>query len=462
MKSEFTSLLTLLQKKGIFIDAACGGKGRCGRCRVFIGREARPPDEIEKVLIPCDLLKKGYRLACRYFSEKIPETLIIPEQKKKSHRKNKHLGMAIDIGTTVIKGALVDLNESRIVKMAKVYNPQQSFGGDVLTRVGLANDGKYRLLKRVLRNGIEDLKERLNCSDPSFTVIVGNPVMLSFYLGKPVKNFGCYPFQGTIKRGIFLKKPASYVFGCIGGFVGGDTISGLIASGLLNEKKPSLYIDLGTNGEIALVKEKKIYVLSTSAGPAFEGVGLSSGTLAIPGAIERVDYKNGFKISTIGNEKPIGFCASGYIDLMAVLLRLGLLTEHGVLKKEFKISGFKITRMDIRKLQLGIGAIHTGVKFLIDYTGIEPSEIKMGVITGEFGSHLNVDSLKQIGMIPEGIKNITLETDLPLRGAIKLLLNEISPEEIEKIRKKSVHLELAMQKDFQKRFIDGLMLKPWN
>ncbi|MEO0185853.1 MAG: ASKHA domain-containing protein, partial [candidate division WOR-3 bacterium] len=320
----------------------------------------------------------------------------------------------------------------------------------------------YKILRNALLRGIKELKFKLRISKPRFTTIVGNPVMLSFYLGESVKNFGHYPFEGHLKNGIYTKNPPGYVFGCIGGFVGGDTIAGIIASGLLQMKKPSLYIDLGTNGEIALITDEKIYAVSTAAGPAFEGVGLSCGSLACPGAIERVKYRSNFKIFTIENKPPVGFCASGFIDLLATLLKLELLTEYGMLKKEIRIAGFKITQMDIRTLQLAIGAIHTGIKYLLDYIRIKPSRVNAVVITGEFGSHLNIDSVKRIGLIPTGVKDVRTESDLALSGAVQLLLNKITVEYTEEVRKKSVHLELATQEDFQKRFVDGLILKPWN
>lgn len=463
MKTD--TLLSLLQKKGIFIDASCGGKGRCGRCRVRIKGNTKPPDEIERLLIPQNLLKKGYRLACRLNADDFSQLLAVSLPKQKITKQNKKLenvGLAIDIGTTIIKGALVDFNNGKIIKKAKVLNPQQSWGGDVLTRVGFAISGKYGALRKALMKGIDELKSHLGISNSEFTTVVGNPVMLSFYLGESVKNFAHYPFEGNLKEGIYIKNPPGYVFGCIGGFVGGDTIAGIVASGLLSYKKPGLYVDLGTNGEIALITDKKIYAVSTAAGPAFEGVGLTCGSLARSGAIEKVEYRKKFNVYTIDNKPPIGFCASGFIDLLAILLKNKWLTEYGMLKREILVGGFRIEQMDIRKLQLAIGAIHSGIKFLLDYSGIQSSKIETAVITGEFGSHLNPDSLKEIGIIPSGIKKIVLKNDLPIIGAIEFLMNKITPDDIEMIRKRSIHLELAMQKDFQKRFVDGLILKPWN
>ncbi|MGQ9702652.1 MAG: ASKHA domain-containing protein, partial [bacterium] len=169
-----------------------------------------------------------------------------------------------------------------------------------------------------------------------------------------------------------------------------------------------------------------------------------------------------FKIYTIDNKPPIGFCASGLIDLLAVILKLDWLDEYGRLKHKLKVAGFDITQKDIRTLQLAIGAIHTGVKFLIDNAGIKSKDIGEAVITGEFGSHLNSKSLSRVGILPLTIKNIRMENDLPLRGAISLLLNQVNTEDVEKVRKCSTHFDLALQTDFQKRFVEGLFLKPWN
>ncbi len=454
-------MLDLLIKKKIFINAVCGGKGRCGLCRIKIIGKTSPPDEIEKVFIPESQLKQGYRLACRVKATKNID-FIIPEKtavKKKAALTN--LGLALDIGTTVIKGAVVNLKNGRILKTEKIFNPQQSIGGDVITRIGYALNGKYRELKDLLDAGINRLQSILNLNNPGFTTVVGNPVMLSFYLNKKVDGFAHYPFQGEIKQGIFLKKPLRYVFGCIGGFIGGDTIAGILAGELIREKY-GLYIDLGTNGEIALITPKKIFAVSTAAGPAFEGAGIKCGSLAVPGAIDSVDFDTKFNYTTIKNKKPVGLCASGLIDLLAVALKNGFIEPNGRLVKNINIGNFSIEQSDIRKLQLAISAIHTGIKFLLDKSHINACSIGKTVITGEFGSHLNIPSMKSIGLIPKGLRNVVCENDLPLRGAISALLNDDSLKLAEDIRKKSQHIELATIQDFDKRFVSSMRLAPWD
>lgn len=330
-----------------------------------------------------------------------------------------------------------------------------------MTRIGAADAGNYKKLRDQLLFGIEIAKERLGIPKPTFTTVVGNPVMLSFYLNKSVAGLSRYPFKSEIKEGNFLKNPARFVFPIIGGFVGGDTIAGLIASNIHHRQGIFLYIDLGTNGEIAVIKKDKIIALSAAAGPAFEGVGISQGSLAVPGAIDRISYNRGFRFSTIDDKKPIGFCASGLIDLIAILLSHGWLQEDGRLVRKVKINGFGITQDDIRKLQLATGAIHTGIEVLLQKAGVKPSEIDEAILTGEFGSSLNSKSLRRIGILPNGIKKIRLKNDLPLQGARKVLLDNSVLEQVRRIEKMGEHLELASEPDFQKKFVANLKLAPW-
>lgn len=458
-----TKLIDCLAKNGIPIIATCGGKGRCGSCRVRIITPQKPQDERETLFIPQSALKQGYRLACQH---KITHdmTIDIPCLKKvKSAKLKSNYGLALDIGTTVIKGAAVNLKNGDVEKICKVYNLQNSIGGDIITRVSASIDGKYDILRKLLYSSLKQLKNCLGVQKPAITIIVGNPVMLSFYLHEPINGFAQYPFTSNLNKGIFLKNPPRYVFPIIGGFVGGDTISGILASRMHKSGKNSLYIDLGTNGEVVLIQGKNIYAASTAAGPAFEGIGVDCGCLAIPGAIDQVSYSKGnFRFHTINKEKPIGLCASGLIDLLAILLSQGILKENGRLKHAVQLSWIDIDQGDIRKLQLATGAIHSGIKILLNQARIGPERVDETVITGEFGSKLNIKALIRIGLLPEGIQKISFEKDLPLQGAIKTIQNNKILNQSEEIRELSTHIDLAAQPDFQEVFVSSLKLAPWN
>lgn len=455
------NLLDFLIAKKIPINASCAGRGRCGLCRIRIVKPSRP-NEIDNLLIDPKLLKKGYRLACQYELDKNTE-VIFPKSKmiRRSIELTKRFGLALDLGTTTIKAAVVDLKSGETKKKTTVFNPQNSLGGDVMTRISAANEGKYKQLRELLLFGIEIAKERIGIVKPIFTTVVGNPVILSFYLNKPVSGLSYFPFRSGLKEGIFLKNPIRYVFPITGGFVGGDLISGILASKIFQRQGIFLYIDLGTNGEIALIKEDEIVALSAAAGPAFEGVSISQGSLAVPGAIDRVTYDKGLRFYTINYKKPIGICASGLIDLLAVALDLGWLQEDGRIIRKIRVGGFEITQDDIRKLQLAISAIHTGIEVLMEKLHVKPSEIYEAIITGEFGSSLNVQSLSKIGLLPKGIKKLRFENDLPLQGAIKVLLNNVKIEQVQEIQKLSKHLELANEADFQRKFVANLKLTAW-
>ena len=366
----------------------------------------------------------------------------------------------------MIKGARVDLERGKVVSTAKIYNPQNSDGADVMTRISAALSGRYDILRRRLQNGVSAIMKELGLRSDALarTAVAGNPVMSSFYLGKPVAGLARYPYTSAITKSIKRKKPPLFIYGSIGGFVGGDTIAGILASGLYKRSGASLYIDLGTNGEIALLTKRRIHALSAAAGPAFEGAGLKCGSLALPGAIDAVmDTGRGrFRTHTIDDKEPRGICASGLIDMLAVLLRRGWLTRNGRLLEKVRIGGISVDQWDIRQLQLAIGAIHTGVQFLMEHCGISADDISDTIITGEFGSHLRIASLRQVGIIPTGLKAVRLERDLPLKGAIKALCDHRARKDAEMIRNRSRHVELAMQPDFQRRFVKALQLAPWN
>lgn len=455
-------LLDFFTEKKLSINASCGGNGRCGLCRIRIPNETQKPAEIESLLIPEKFLKQGYRLACRYRIKKNIE-ITLPRSKTPKAANLKNSGFALDIGTTVIKGTSVNLKTGRIRGMAKVFNLQNGIGGDVITRISASINGKYDLLRNLLLASIEQVKKELGLQKPLFTTVVGNPVMLSFYLNKSVKGLAHYPFKSGLNNSTFLKKPLRFIFPIIGGFVGGDTIAGILASNIYKKRNPVLYIDLGTNGEVVLSSGDRIVAASTAAGPAFEGIGISCGCLAIPGAIDRITYNKGkFKYYTIRNKKPVGICASGLIDLLKLLLDNGMLREDGKLLQKTGIKKISINQDDIRTLQLAIGAIHAGIQILMKKAKVKAKHINEAIITGEFGSKLNPEALFRIGLLPQGIKIITFEKDLPLKGAISVLNNDKPFEELRIIKKKSKHITLATQPNFQKVFVSALKLAPWD
>jgi uncharacterized 2Fe-2S/4Fe-4S cluster protein (DUF4445 family) len=455
-------LIDCLIKNNLPVTATCAGNGRCGSCRIKIIRPKQAPNDKDLLFLPQHLIKKGFRLACQLKITRDIE-ITVPKRKKTGKiNKEKDLGLALDIGTTVIKGAVINLRNGDIEKIDRVYNEQNRIGGDVLSRIGAALSGKYGLQYELLKSSINRLKDNLGIQSPVITAVAGNPVMLAFYLRKSVRGMAHYPFNSKITKGTVLQRPLRYVFPVIAGFVGGDTLSGLMASRLYSGDQNNLYIDLGTNGEVVLINNKRIFAASTAAGPAFEGIGIKYGCLAIPGAITHIRYSRGdFVFTTIENKNPQGFCASGFLELLALILDQGLLNISGRLAHDINIASLMISQADIRKLQLAIGAIHSGIKILLNKAKIKANSINNAVITGEFGSRLDMRVLTKIGLLPKGINKVAFKKDLPLNGAIEIIKDPKKFYVLDSLRKHSIHVDLAMQPDFQDIFVSALELAEW-
>ncbi|MCX8015147.1 MAG: ASKHA domain-containing protein, partial [candidate division WOR-3 bacterium] len=164
----------------------------------------------------------------------------------------------------------------------------------------------------------------------------------------------------------------------------------------------------------------------------------------------------------IHNQRPIGFCASGLIDLLAIILKKHWLLPNGYLMKSINLNGLRITQQDIRKLQLAIAAIRAGITILLRKAHLKAADISEIILTGEFGDKLNKSNLIRLGLIPQTVKKIRFENGLPLKGAVSLLLDKSKIKQAEKIRKASKHIELALEKDFQQIFIQSMTLSPWH
>ncbi|MBN2621369.1 DUF4445 domain-containing protein [candidate division WOR-3 bacterium] len=456
-----TPLIDLLARKGIPIPAACNGQGRCGLCRIKIEEGARPHDEIEKLFINKQLAQQNYHLACRFYPT--TDTIItIPMSPRGRAKKSVSGALALDLGTTVLKGALVDIRSKKLIRTALTFNLQSCMGGDVVTRIGRAINGEYDQLYAMLMKSIAALKRQLGVKRPLFTSVVGNTVMLSFFLKKPVDDLAGYPFKSPLDHGVFQNDPPCYIFPVIGSFIGGDIISGILASRVYSTSKNVLYADLGTNGEVVLITPKKIIAASTAAGPAFEGVGIRCGSLAVPGAIKAVGINNGiFTFSVIDNKTPLGLCASGLIDALYLGVKHGFISETGKLNKTMSIGEFSLVQNDIRKLQLAVGAIRTGMKILLKQSKLSSHMIDEVMLTGEFGTRLRPGILARIGLIPSGRMKVTSEKNLALKGAVMVLTNDRVRQCIEDIKGKSVHLELANHPEFQKEFVHAMRFSPW-
>ncbi|MBU1186988.1 MAG: DUF4445 domain-containing protein [Acidobacteria bacterium] len=393
-------------------------------------------------------------------------------------------GIAFDIGTTTLVVQLLDLANGQSLGTASALNAQVRFGADVISRLSHVlreKDGGRELQQTViitLNTLIHSLCKQNGCSPSTLyaAAAAGNTAMNHLFLNEPISTLAVSPFEAG-----FLHHPSvkAHVIGLdihpnapifiapnIRSFVGGDVAAGLTVSGLLDLKGTHLYVDLGTNGEIVLKSGTDLAATSTAAGPAFEGTNISSGSLALPGAVHRVEWEDdGLRIFTVGGEPARSICGTGLIDLLAVLLDRGLLLPDGRTADGTDIvlaPGLTVTRKDIRELQLAVGAVRTGIRILLRSRSISVSGIDSIHLAGAFGTHLNASSAMAIGLLPELDKTkITYLGNASLAGAGALLLSSEVRKTMDERMTGVAFVSLADDPDFQDIFLDSMEFKSY-
>lgn len=409
-------------------------------------------------------------------------------------------GVAVDIGTTTVVVSLMDLNTGRQIDCATALNPQNAHGQDVLSRIEFAkrkDDGLDILHKNIidcLNQTIDTAckKNRIDQETIYDITVSANTTMLHLLLGVDPSSMGRSPYQPVFTQSLHLKAAAFglrlspfarlYCLPSVSSYIGADIVAGVAICRLRHTTGNVLFIDIGTNGEIVLSKNGALYACSCAAGPALEGMNISCGMLAGSGAIEGVRFTDKeIRLEVIGNDKPQGLCGSGIIDAVAEIVRTGLIEKTGRLKKredaeqDSKIQGLArfieeknkrrtlvldpanrivITQADIRQVQLAKGAILSGIHALLNRLEMQMEDLDKIIISGQFGSHLRVDSLVGIGLIPPGIKEkISYIGNSAHTGAIMCLLATAKRQEVEDLAKQIHYLELTALEDYEKLFI---------
>ncbi len=426
--------------------------------------------------------------------------------------RNAAFGVAIDLGTTTLVASLVELQTGQEVAVTSRLNPQIQFGEDVVSRIQVAverEDG-LRRLNEVLRDTLNAMigellnqggvgRDRVYCA-----AVSGNTTMQHLFCGLDPSGLGRYPFRPVLRHGLSVDAaevglaihPAgrTYVMPVIGGFVGGDTAGGVLASGMLLGESPALLVDIGTNGEIVLLAEGRLWAAATAAGPAFEGARISEGMRAAEGAIERVTWNpatGDIECQVIGGGAPRGLCGSALIDILAILLETGVLRPDGRLRFEdirrsdlspaflnriftldrevvFAVSRdsrrgkglpILIRQRDIRQLQLASGAIRAGIGILLKQAGIPGRELRAVYVAGGFGNYIRRRNAQRMGLFPGDIPRdrILYRGNTSLLGARMALLSLDAREELESIAERTRHVDLSRDPDFRWAFAEAMI-----
>ncbi len=446
---------------------------------------------------------------------KVTVTLARPVFKgRKSHIINvepgdttdRNFALAVDIGTTTVYGQLINLNTGEILAEYGDFNAQISYGEDVISRIMFAEkpgglDKLHKALARTINGIIRTLikKSHIGRDEISTITLAGNTTMSQIlikanprYIRRapyvPVTTL--YPPIRAIDLDLHLAPHANaLLYPSVSSFVGGDIVAGVMGSGIYRSDQLSLYIDIGTNAEIVIGNRDWLACAACSAGPAFEGGGITSGMRAAEGAIEdfSVHPKTLEPMNiTIGNVRPRGICGSGLINIVACMFEEGIIDNLGKFNRDLKSDRIRerdgeceyvlarkevtqgerdivITEADIDNLIRAKGAIYSGCQTLLDEVGLSITDLDRIILAGGFGSHVDIEKAMTIGLLPEiDPDKVTYIGNGSLLGArMSSLTNRIRKDVVE-VLKKITNFELSETPSYMNNYVAALFLPHTN
>lgn len=466
------------------VEFPCGGKGQCRGCKIKVLEGVLHPSAEDRLRFSHSELLAGWRLACR---AKVETDLtielaqwkasILSDDSEFSFTPQDGFGIAVDVGTTTLVAQLVDLHSGQIWAVQTALNPQARYGADIMSRIEYSLNGGGVSLTKAVQSAIAVLIDNMlkEVDLPKISLrricLAGNTVMHHLFCGLDVEPLSRVPFESNhiglqILRGADLGWNLSdateiYFLPCLGSFVGSDILAGIVATGLHKGKRPSILVDLGTNGEIAVGCKNRIFCASTAAGPAFEGARIHMGMRAVTGAISEVHAVNShLHCHVLGNTKPVGICGSGLVDAVACFLDMGSILPTGRITRGNTLSieaPVSLTQRDIRELQYGKGAIAAGIRILTKQYGISLEDLEHVYLAGAFGNYINRTSARRIGLLPFSSEKIQSSGNTSLRGTKQALFNAT----VEDLQYKNIlsivkHVSLNEDMEFQNIYADEM------
>ena len=508
-----TTILAAEQMAGLEPDAPCGGKGDCGKCRVNIVEGPKTG-----VVLACQTPVRSSLKVDVMFQEKIQKILTdgftresgidpgVGEDRVKENRP--FYLMAFDIGTTTIVGYLLDGRTGAEMAVASMMNPQHQFGADVIARSNyvLENENGGDEMKRVVRRALNQLIAKA-CADAGVdrtdilqVSIVGNTCMHHLFLGLSPDTLVHAPYVPLMREGM-ITDAADYdikiadggkllMFPNIAGFVGGDTVGCMVSVAFDRLEDITLMIDIGTNGELVMGNKDRMVTTSTAAGPAFEGAKIECGMRGSKGAVSHlIEEEDDIRFEIVDDAEPVGICGSGLIDVVAFMIRHGIIDNFGgfidadeledplAKKISWRISELDgrpvfilipadqtesgspiyLSQKDIREVQLAKGAIAAGISIMADKLHIGIGDIKKVYLAGAFGNYMDSDNACEIGLIPYELKDRIVPIGNAAGEGSKLaVLNRAEYDYACRLSTEAEFIELATEDCFQDTFVDQL------
>ena len=410
----------------------------------------------------------------------------------------RNFAVAVDLGTTTVIAHLIDLTNAAIVDTEATYNSQINFGEDYIRRIIYAeqNNAFDKMQNRIVHdvnNLIMTLavRQKIDLHDITACVCAGNTAMTHFLLNldstrirrEPyIASAGFIPPIRAAEAGIQInKRGLLYCLPGVAAYVGSDIVAGILATGLYMKDRVSLFIDIGTNGEVVLGNKDWLICASSSAGPAFEGGGVRHGMRAGTGAIEKLTILEDGSIDfkTIGDAHPVGICGSGLLDTLAELYVNNIIDRTGRFKDEndprlaegedglqFQLASSKddhqeivITQADINNLVRSKAGVFAAIRVLMDATQISPNDLDTVYLAGGFGNFLNTKQAITVGMLPDvPLEKVQFVGNTAIAGAKTVLLSRKALETSEKIAESMTYFDLMSHQTYMEEFIRASFL----
>lgn len=505
-----TSLRLALDTTELRVRAACGGLGSCGACLIqTLSGDFNPPTLAERQKIPAEDLEQGTRLSCQLYAHSDAElylrdpaphsewksldpTLLFHAQTGNTAIQQYVYAVAVDLGTTHIRLSLWNRQTGRRMGTRYSINPQVASGADVLTRLDAQRHNEdqqhlTQLARQAIIAGVRDILSRdfgeitpiLNAIGK--VLIVGNTAMLALVSGNDgaalygpehwQQAIACQPTDSDAWRKAWRMPQADIsIAQPLAGFVGSDLLAAVLASGLTEKSQPALLADFGTNTEIALWDGQALRVTSVPGGPAFEGLGLGNGLNGAAGAICRVSKTHGgYQLQAQHGESALGYCGSGLVDAMALLLDDGILKPSGRFAEPQASGGYllqagipasAVTSAMIDAFQRAKASTAAAMAQLLVDAGLNCADLATLWVCGAFGRQLNLAHAMNLGLLPiMPIENIFLLADASLAGCEQALIATRGEALFEAIARQAHVLNLSHCADYEERFINHLRLQ---
>lgn len=512
---ERVALATAAADCDVVLDFPCGGRGNCGKCRVHA--PTTHPARIDTTVLGVEQVRAGWRLGCRLelsSDTRVELSNVVSAGALKSFGplailpaqvldRAEGFGFAVDIGTTTLAAALVDLRDGSVVRTISAANPQITYGADIMTRIAFARESVHggaelhRRLVHALNSMCDDLLASTRIAREAVLriVLVGNSTMMHTLAGADVSPLGEAPFEGSLHGawsgpaahiGLDLPHAAVWCPPIMRSHVGADLLASIIATNIDLDPDLTLLIDLGTNTEMVLASSKGLTVTSASGGPAFEASSIRCGMRAIPGAIDqlRIDANARIRVHTVAQGPPIGICGSGLLDAVAEMLRVGVVDMSGrmcsaqELPAENRALGRRLVQdiygralwiagpqddpvvvsaIDVRQLQLVKASISAAATLLLERSGHAWSDVDQVFVAGAFGNYINKTSAQMIGLLPDiDSERLRFVGHTAGIGARMMLLSDAVRARAIRIAEAADYIDLAGHHDYEERFIQAL------